>query len=298
MRTIIYTLLAVSFFSAPAFAGTPINETRPLNADASIDISNIAGEVEVTGWDQDKVSITGTLGDGAKPLEITGDANALSIKVEAKNSGGWFSWGDSNMEPTVLHLRVPRGVDVDVDVVSANASLKDLVGGTISVDSVSGNVRIDAQSPEIDVDAVSSDVELTGHAQKVDIETVSGDISVPSVANAAAAESVSGDIRVTGGPFKNLEASTVSGDIKLSGGLAPNGRIEAESMSGDIELALPSDTSAVIDAETFSGDIRSAFGNAATAEHGPGSSMRSTIGAGAGNISLETFSGSIHVRSE
>lgn len=297
MRTSNLSLLVVSLWSVSALAATPINETRTLNADASIEISNIAGEVLVTGWDQNKVTITGTLGEGAKPLQITGDANELSIKVEAVDSGGWFNWGDSNMEPTMLHVRVPRGVDVDVDVVSANANLKDLVGGEISVDSVSGSVGINAQSPEIKVDAVSADVELAGHAQQVDIETVSGDIRVPSVANAAAAESVSGDIRVTGGPFMDVEASTVSGDIQVSGGMSPNGQIDAESMSGDIELTLPAGTSAVLDAETFSGDIRSTFGDAETADHGPGSSLRSTIGAGAGNISLETFSGSITVRS-
>ncbi|MET0230605.1 MAG: hypothetical protein ABW186_06715, partial [Rhodanobacteraceae bacterium] len=58
-------LLAVA---GAAAAGTPINETRKADANARIDVSNIKGAVTVSGWDRNEVSISGSLGDGAKQL--------------------------------------------------------------------------------------------------------------------------------------------------------------------------------------------------------------------------------------
>jgi hypothetical protein len=36
---------------APAFADTPIDETRPLNADAKLSVTNCAGAIHVQAWD-------------------------------------------------------------------------------------------------------------------------------------------------------------------------------------------------------------------------------------------------------
>ena len=69
-----------------ARAGTPIDQTHPLDAHGRIEISNVSGEVKVTGWDKPEVHITGVLGEGAKPLKIEGDDHSLSIKVEARDS--------------------------------------------------------------------------------------------------------------------------------------------------------------------------------------------------------------------
>ena len=60
-------ILATS--STSALAGTPINETRDVDADARIDISNVRGSVTVTAWDRNQVGIEGTLGSGNKGLE-------------------------------------------------------------------------------------------------------------------------------------------------------------------------------------------------------------------------------------
>jgi hypothetical protein len=285
--------------STTALAATPINQTRPLNADAKVHISNVTGEVNVHGWDQNQVEITGSLGEGAKPLIVEGDAHDLRIKVEAEKSGSWLNWGgDSHMQPTVLNVRLPRGVTLDVDVVSADTDVADLAGGKIDVDSVSGRVKVAAKSPSVEIDSVSGNVELAGSADSVDIDTVSGDIVVPASASSRAKlETVSGDVRFGGGPFHKLEASTVSGDLAIHGGVTSDGDVHIETMSGDVELGLPADTAADLDASSFSGDIDSAFGKVEEPEHGPGSKLHTTLGAGGGKLSVETFSGDIRIRS-
>lgn len=289
--------LALLLAAGPAFAsGTPIDQTRSVAADAHIKINNVKGAVHVTAWDQNKVHITGTLGEGAQPLEIEQDGNTLTITVKGPGHKGWFNWNsDSSMGPTVLDVQVPRAVALDVDVVSASADVGGLDGGDIKVNSVSGDVRVDAHSPQVDVDSVSGKVVLSGAMKTTNLQTVSGDILAPQVGDSGHFETVSGNIKVTGGPFAKVDMNTVSGDMELSGGLAPDGRIAAESVSGDVHVSLPPALSAHIEASTFSGSMHTDFGTVVEKEHGPGSSVDSTVGQGNGRIHVETFSGDVRI---
>src|SRR5690606_6082935 len=74
--------ICASLACAPLFAGTPINETRPLDARGRIDIENLKGRIEVRAWDRNEVRITGTLGDGVEKLVIDGDRQDLEVRVE------------------------------------------------------------------------------------------------------------------------------------------------------------------------------------------------------------------------
>ncbi len=279
-------------------AGTPIKLNHALDANGQISISNVSGEVTVTGWDRPEVKVTGSLGEGAKPLKFEGDSHKLSLKVEAsKKSGGWFSWGnDTHMKATTLHVMVPSAAAVDVDVVSANARLTELKGGKISVDSVSGRIEITVDSPAVDVDTVSGDVRLAGNMTRIDVDSVSGDVQAGRIGDHGKLESVSGDIRVAGGPFERLNASTVSGDLDIRGGVTASGKISVDSMSGDVNLTLPRSVAARINASTFSGDINSDVGKTSGHEHRSGNELSTQIGDGGGSIHLETFSGDLRIR--
>jgi DUF4097 and DUF4098 domain-containing protein YvlB len=293
-RLLAFSLLVAS---ATAFAGTPIDQTRNVNADVTVKIGNVKGAVHVTAWDRDQVHVTGTLGQGAKPLEIEQEGNTLSIQVKAPDHKGWFNWhGDSNMEPTTLNVQVPRGASLAVDTVSASTDISGMSGGTIESNSVSGDVRIDADSPKVDVNAVSGRVQLSGTMGKTNVQTVSGDIVAPQVREGGDLETVSGQIRLSGGPYASVTMNTVSGDIEVKGGLAGNGRIEIDSVSGDVSMDLPASLSAQMRVSTFSGSIHSAFGTVVEKRHGPGSSLDSTVGGGNGRIEVQTFSGDVRLQ--
>ena len=292
--------LSVLLLSAAGLsqAGTPIKLSHALDADGKFSVSNVSGEVTVTGWDRPEVKVTGSLGEGAKPLKFEGNASKLSLKVEARNkSGGWFSWGnDTHMKPTTLNIMVPAGATVDVDVVSANTKLAGLKGGRISVDSVSGQVEVRAESPDVDIDTVSGDVSLAGRMTKISVDSVSGDVHAGRIGDQGKLESVSGEIRVAGGPFERLNASTVSGDLDIRGGVTGSGKISVDTMSGDVSLTLPPSLPARINASTFSGDINSDVGTVSGREHRSGNELSARIGENGGDISLESFSGDLRIR--
>src|SRR5512146_1644054 len=105
--------------SAGAYADTPIHLGRDAAPNARIVIRNVKGEVRVSGWNQNRVQVDGTLGDGAKPLQIGGDAHSLEIRVEPSgSSGSWFGFSsDNNMGPSVLDVHVPHAAMLEVHVV-------------------------------------------------------------------------------------------------------------------------------------------------------------------------------------
>jgi DUF4097 and DUF4098 domain-containing protein YvlB len=253
----------------------------------------------VTAWDRNQVQVSGDLGEGAKPLEITGDKDHLTIKVEPRGGSGWFNFGgDSKMEATTLELRVPKGASLDVNVVSAPLVVDGLVGGTIDIDTISGNARVHARTPSLDMESVSGDIEFSGQAEKASLQTVSGGILAPELGGKAKLETISGRIQAGGGPWQELSLSTVSGDVQLSGGLARGGDVDIDSMSGDVQWRLPAATSATLHASSFSGDLRSDFGTPTEASHGPGSSLDAHLGSGEGKIHIETFSGDLRLRKQ
>ncbi len=297
MKTIRYLPLLLCFCIGQALADTPIQLRHDATPNARISISNIAGTVNVIAWDRNEVQVGGRLGDGAKPLEITGSNGDLEIKVEPQGGAGRFNWGgNSKMAPTTLELHVPKAASLDVNVVSAPLVIDGMDGGSIEVNTVSGKARINARTPSLKVDSVSGGIEQAGHAEQAELQTVSGDILAPTLGRDVELQTISGRIQTSGGPWQKLTLSTVSGNVQLTGALAPGGSIRIDSMSGDVQLQLPASTSASLHASSFSGDLRSDFGTAKKPEHGPGSSLDARLGTGVGKISIETFSGDLRVR--
>jgi hypothetical protein len=299
MKTVRYLPLLLALCVGQAMADTPINLTHAATPHARISVSSVKGKVTITAWDRNEVQVSGTLGEGAAPLAIEGDNGDLEIKVRAKGdgSGGWFNWhGDNSMGATTLDLHVPKAASLDVEVVSAPLGIDGMDGGEISVNTVSGRVRINARTPSLSVESVSGTVQQSGHAERADLQTVSGDILAPALGSQADLQTVSGRIQASGGPWKKFDLSTVSGDVQINGGPAEQGSIDIDSMSGDVQIQVPADLSASIHASSFSGDLRSDFGQVSEHDHGPGSELSAEVGGSKGRIHVETFSGDLRIR--
>jgi hypothetical protein len=290
-------LLCLCLCMGQTFAATPIQLQHATSSAPHISIGNIAGTVNVTAWDRNVVEVTGMLGDGAKPLRITGSNTDLAIKVEAQDGSGWFNWsGDRRMGSTQLELRVPRAAALSINTVSASLLIDGTDGGNLDIHTVSGRVRLNARTPQLKAGSVSGGIELAGHAGQAELQTVSGDILAPALGQTARLQTVSGRIQASGGPWHQLTLSTVSGDVQVSGGMAADGKLAIDSMSGDVQLLLPASTTGTLRASSFSGNLRSDFGSPQSAEHGPGSKLDVRLGDGHATLTIETFSGDLRVR--
>jgi hypothetical protein len=299
MKTTRYLPLLLCLCIGQALADTPIQLRHDATPTARVNISNVAGTVNVIAWNRNEVQVSGQLGNGSKPLTIAGSNGDMTIKVEPQGGSGWFNWkGDNNMAPTTLELHVPKAASLDIDVVSAPLVIDGMDGGSIAVNTVSGKARINARTPSLKVDSVSGGIELAGHAEQADLQTVSGEILAPALGSDVKLQTISGRIQAAGGPWRKLTLSTVSGDVQLTGGLTVDGSLGIDSMSGDVQLQLPANTSGNLHASSFSGNLRSDFGTPKEPEHGPGSSLEVRLGDGRGKINVETFSGDLRVRNQ
>lgn len=282
-----------------AHAGTPINQTRPLAADGRLEIENVKGRIDVRAWDRAEVRITGTLGEGTERLEIEGDGESLAVRVRHPRRTGLFSGGNSRSEPTLLRLDVPRRVHLAIDSVAADVDVEGLAAGSWEIDSVSGDVRAVGAPRKVALETVSGDIDATINSSDTSIATVSGDARVGGrLDGEVELETVSGDIRVASNPASRLRrasGNSVSGDIVLQAALAGGARVDFESVSGDVVLRVPASTSAQVNASSFSGTLAAPGARVERNDHGPGSTLRMTLGSGFGEIDLETFSGDARI---
>lgn len=284
--------LCAGLACAPLYAGTPINETRPLDPRGRISIDNLKGRIQVRAWDRNEVRVTGTLGDGVEKLVVDGDRDDLEVRVEyPKHMDGWRN---DRTGPTDLVLQVPLRASLDIESVSADIDVDGIAPEDLDVDTVSGNVVIAAAPGSASIDSVSGDLTLTLNSRDAKSESVSGDIVLKGRLDGEVhAETVSGDITIDsrGERLRRLYTGTVSGDADVRVGLADGGDIKSETVSGEIRLRLPKALSARVSGESFSGDLDAPGAKVHTEEFGPGKTIETRYGSGAGEIRMESFSG-------
>jgi DUF4097 and DUF4098 domain-containing protein YvlB len=284
--------------AAPAFAATPINQTRPLAVDGRVHIENLKGRVVVRTWAQPQVRITGSLGRGVEKLDVSGSGQSLDIVVEYPDHGGGWHWGKKDdTEPTILEVTIPNRASLDIETVSADIDVQQMAGRKLAAESVSGSITVTASSPgQADVENVSGNTLLRLTTANLDASAVSGDIRASGgITGEVELETVSGDIELGAQALDRLDVNTVSGDAILRAALRPGAQVKGETLSGELRLELPANTGARLHAETFSGDIRAPSGKVDEEEHGPGKSLDTRIGNGSADIHLESFSGEVEV---
>lgn len=296
MRHLICLSLLLGTFAA--HAGTPINQSLPLDARGKVEVENIKGRIQVRTWDRNEVQLRGTLGDGVEKLEVDGDSASLDIKVRYPKSSGW---GGKSSEPTDLQLMVPVRASLEVHSVAAEVDVSGIASDELSIESVSGSVTVAAAPREVSINTVSGAVNATVNSGEVDVQTVSGGVVLRGRLNGEVeVETVSGNIQVAVKEerLRELSTNSVSGDTKVSTGLARNGKVSLSSVSGGVLLVVPKDVSAHVSAETFSGDLKASGARIEKPEYGPGRSLDTRYGSGEGEIKLETFSGNAELRLE
>ncbi len=278
--------------ACPAYAATPIDQTRPLDPRGRVEIDNLKGRVEVRGWDRPEVKITGSLGEGVEKFSLEGDRDALHIEVK-------YPSRSKKTEPTVLILQVPLRAELEIDTVSADIMVHGMASPEMSLESVSGGITANGAPRRAKVESVSGDVNLTFNSGDVDVNTVSGDLTLNGRLNGeVSVETVAGDVHVDnkGEKLSSFKAGTVSGDVEVRMALAMDGEASMESVSGDLLLIMPRDLSAQVSGESFSGDLAAPGAKIDREEFGPGSSFHARYGAGKGEIRLESFSGDAELR--
>jgi len=283
-------ILLGALFAMPVLA-EEVDETLDAAADGHVHVSNIAGEITISGWSRNEVEVTGELGRNVEKLIFERDGDKVTIKVKVPKKGGRGIDSD-------LHIQVPQNSSIDVGTVSADIDVKE-VRGEQELNTVSGDVSTEAADSDVSAESVSGDVEVSGQGKDTETHagTVSGDVTLFRGGGIVAAESVSGDVIVDEGSFERASLGTVNGEILFHADLRDGGKLTAETVNGSVDLEFTDKVGGRYDVDTFNGDISNCYGPKAerTSKYTPGWELSFQEGDGDARITVSTLNGDISI---
>jgi DUF4097 and DUF4098 domain-containing protein YvlB len=279
-----------------------------IGRDGRVTITNVSGNITVTGGSGDEVSI-----DAVKHARDSGDMSSVQIVVDERPGRveihpEYPSRARASVDFT---LTVPSSAAVEAKSVSGNIRITG-VQGAVRAENVSGDITT-ASTPKLELaKTVSGDVDLTDARAESDlaIGSMSGNVHVKGLtARGLDLTSVSGDVTLTNASCDRMGMKSVSGSLEFTGTLSKSGRYDVNSHSGTIRLRLAGSTGFELNATTFSGSVRSELpltlgGPGTTGDTGdrdrngrrrpPGThAIRATYGDGSATLDVRTFSGDI-----
>src|SRR4030081_2236350 len=118
MRTVIRqsgALLLLGTCAAGLAHGMDSNFEKRMAADphGAVEVSNVAGSVQVVAWDNPEVEVRAEVGLGVDRIDTSSDHGRVSIKVVVPNHS-------FRSITTTLRIHVPRDSDLDISGVSAD----------------------------------------------------------------------------------------------------------------------------------------------------------------------------------
>ncbi len=275
-----------------AQAATTVDQHRPANPQGAVEISNVAGSVDVQGWDKSEISVTGTIGKDVERVEVTGDDNRTSIRVVLPSGHAWGSRTDSEAHLTV-HL--PANSSLSTSLVSADLKVSG-VKGDAKLQTVSGNVTGDVGG-DVRANVVSGDIKLTAMSSKmIEVKAISGNIVLTGGNAEAEVTTVSGDATVTLGTVTRARIKGISGTLKTNLTLSPDAQFESETVSGDVRVEFASEPAADFDVQSFSGSVENCFGpKPMDVHHGSGQRVTFKTGDTHARVRISTKSGDVRM---
>jgi len=183
------------------------HKTVPLNADGRVSLSNINGDVEITGWSRNEVQIDAvkTARDQQRLDEASIDVNVGGSYVEIETH---YPSHLMNNNPASVHytLHVPQNARIDKI---------NLVNGALTVQKLSGEIEANLVNGKLHAS------DLTGTA---DLATVNGTID----ANYTSLNNV-----------REIKLKSVNGSVNLELPQSPNAEVEASTVNGGISTDFP-----------------------------------------------------------
>ena len=254
-----------------------------------VEISNVSGNIEVSGWDRSEVGVHADLAGGVEGVEVSSEGGHTSIKVRQP-----ALYGNG---PARLQVKIPKDSELDVSAVSADVGTSGVLG-VQRLSTVSGKITVEIAAADVELKTVSGSVQVTGHGQpaRLRASTVSADMHVEHGGGDIEAGTVNGSLIVSVDAARSVRAHTTSSAVRVEGTLARGATVEASSVSGNLTVRVGADGGYAYEVSSFSGNISDCFN--ASPEHtqyGPGSRLNGTRGDGAGHVRLRTMSGNVEL---
>ncbi|MBI1791242.1 MAG: DUF4097 family beta strand repeat protein [Acidobacteria bacterium] len=269
------------------------HQTHALKAGGRVALENFNGSIEIRGWDQDTVDISGTkygstpeLRDSIK-IEVSASPDTVRIRTvrpgeRRGNCGARYV------------LRVPRKVELD-SISSSNGSIRvEEIEGLARLRTSNGGINTANIHGTLDVTTSNGGVEVRDTEGPVSVRTSNGRVRAEGVRGAFDASTTNGSIQARlekSDPHRPVRLETSNGSIDLRMEEAVQD-VRATTTNGGITLRLPGSLSARVRARTSNSSISTEFDvrqEGANSKH----RLEGAIGAGGPTLDLTTSNGGI-----
>ncbi|HEX8783595.1 MAG TPA: DUF4097 family beta strand repeat-containing protein [Steroidobacteraceae bacterium] len=255
-----------------------------------VEISNVSGNIEVSGWDRTEVSVHAELAGGVEGVEVSSEGGHTSIKVRQP---AFYGHGGAR-----LQVKIPKDSELGVSAVSADVSTSGVLG-VQRLSTVSGRITAEIAGADVELKTVSGSVQVKGHGQpgRLRASTVSSDVHLEHAGGDIEAGTVNGALIASLDGAHSVRGHTTSGDLRFDGTLAHGATLEAGSISGTLTVRVGADGGFAYEVSSFSGDISDCF-NASperVSKYGPGTRLTGSRGEGMGHVRLKTMSGNVEL---
>ena len=222
---ILATVAVVLLVSQTALAEVTqeFHKTVPLPANGRVSLSNINGDVEITGWSRNEVQIDAlkTARDQQRLDEARIEVNPSSDSVEIETH--YPSHLMNNNAASVRYtLHIPEGARIDkVNLVNGALTVRQL-SGEINADLVNGKLHASDLAGTADLATVNGSIEADynslNNVREIKLKSVNGSV----------------DLLLPQSPNANVSASTVNGSISTDFPLTVKGHWVGKNMSGTL----------------------------------------------------------------
>jgi DUF4097 and DUF4098 domain-containing protein YvlB len=279
--------------AAQAQATTRVDRRIAAAGASAVTITNVAGDIDVRGWNRAEVQVSGTLGAGVERLDLLRDGNVVAVRVVLPRGGSRTERASAK-----LVVQVPKDLRLEVSAVSADVRVAG-VDGQQDLRTVSGDIVAQGGARDVQIKTVSGEVGFDGRSQprRLTISTVSGDMELRALAGELEAASISGDVEAGASALKSVNVKTTSGDVTVDGGLVAGASVQVNTVSGDATVSARGAPGLAIEARSFSGALETCFGaqGEPTGRAGPGRRLELKRGDGSIEVRISTVSGEVAI---
>ena len=255
--------MAIAFLclvSATAASAQEFQQSYRIRPGGAVSIRNVSGDVNVTGYEGDAITVSGFKEGRDRELvsvEDLSSADRVDLRVRYPRN--------CNCDAGIrFEVRVPRSVAYNFERLST----------------ASGNITVTGITGQINVQTASGNVLVKEAAGTIKASTASGEMRVQDVSGSVSASSASGDVEVE---IARLEGSE---DMKFS------------SASGDVSVRLPTNLDATVSMSSVTGTIETNFPiEVKQRDHGPGSTASGRLGTGTRSLRISSASGKVSLMS-
>jgi hypothetical protein len=266
----------------------------PMKADGRLEVETFNGSVDISGWDQATVDISGTkygpTAEAADSLrvDISNTPDSVSIRVVRPSIR-------RNNEGARMVIKIPRGVRLD-RIVTSNSSLRTVDGvGPARLHTSNGSIRVQDLRGSLTAETSNSSVELNGVDGDATARTSNGNIRAQGVKGALEAHTSNSSVNLKAErPDRPVRIESSNGSVDLS--LAPNfsSDVRVNTSNSSITVHSPTEPNARVIARTSNGSINSDFDMRIRGDFSK-NHLEGTLGSGAALMDLSTSNSTIRI---